>query len=292
MHLNHEAAHSPAAWWRASFTMNVTVAFGGAAIGVMEYVRDDRAVARAWLVGAAICGVAALLVAPLRRRRDLRVFVPAWFVSLGVMLGASWLTNDYLSAHAPTRELYAARTTALVVGLVAPPHVAVGIGSLLSFAVLAVAQYRHWSPEVQAQVGPLVPWQTLVFVAAGLCVYFFRVRAQRLEYRAARAEARAAALSHYARIVVAARDLIGTPMQTIDVGLAVLHARASGEARVLGRMDAALARLRHVSTLLNRHMAPARWEEGDDALDAEALLERSGDDLLDEPRPPPPAPPH
>jgi hypothetical protein len=86
------------------------------------------------------------------------------------------------------------------------------------------------------------PWFSLFFGACAAMLLFTRERRRRLEQRLATAEARAQMLARVSRILLALRDRANTPLQTLEVALAMLEQGHDSPA-TLPMMRRALERL-------------------------------------------------
>ncbi|HEY0253541.1 MAG TPA: hypothetical protein VGC41_18535 [Kofleriaceae bacterium] len=122
------------------------------------------------------------------------------------------------------------------------------------------------------------PWMTLLFsTLAGLMLYT-RNRRRQLEQRVAAAEERARMLADVARMLLSLRDRANTPLQTIEIAVALL-AEDGGQPDQIAIMKRALARLASVQQTLSKSGAELAVIAGDAAM-SPGDLEQSLRELL------------
>ena len=75
-------------------------------------------------------------------------------------------------------------------------------------------------------------------------------------------------------MLLAVRDFSNTPLQTLYLTTALLRYRHRNDSELLERMDRSLARLRELNDIMSRYETQVGWKDGDESLDAAAVLQR------------------
>jgi hypothetical protein len=175
------------------------------------------------------------------------------------------------------------RLVMLAIGVLAPMGLWVGGGLIIALALEAVVLWYALDlgtllPDVQWE-----PWVTLVYGGVAFGMLAWRVRNYRIELKLRQARAEAEALERMARLFLALRDAANTPLQTLELSLALLRRRGGqGSEPLMASMERALARLR----ALTQRMASADplvvWRQGEESFDAEDVLRHLEEALLRE----------
>jgi hypothetical protein len=225
-------------------------------------------------VAAAMLSAASVVLLVVMRERPRKWLGSAVFVvDIAVVLAAlSW--SDGVLAHADPHwvPFDAHKLGALAVALLAPPTVWVGLVAIAGFTVAPLLELHAWEPEVRARM-PAAPWATLAYGVFACGLYAVQIRRYALMRRAARAEAEAAALERFARMVLALRDLANTPLQTVELTTALLRRRGEPDPRLLDRILRACDRLVATSRVLDRYaIDPSRWRRSEEAFDPAQVL--------------------
>jgi hypothetical protein len=174
------------------------------------------------------------------------------------------------------------RLVFLVVGVLGPIRPWLGGGLLLAFALQVVVLWYGLELDERLADMPWEPWVTLVYGGVSLAILGYRVRSHQVEARLRQARAEAEALERLARLFLAVRDATNTPLQTLELSLAVLRRRSQGQEAVLASMERALLRLRALVQRLSRADPLLVWREGDESFDADTILRRLEEDLARE----------
>lgn len=238
----------------------------------------------------------------------LRALHALWaLVLLGVLLArrerlrADWIAACFAGAVLPFLPLFALaehamagsgliwvpmtghRLVMLVMGVLAPTGLWLGGGLIVSFALEAVVLWYALGlghhPGVRS---PWEPWVTLIYGGVALALLAYRVRTFHIELKLREARAEAEALERLARLFLAVRDATNTPLQTLELGLALLRKRGPELASSLAPMERSMERLRSLAQRLSIADPLVVWREGDESFDAEAMLRHLEEDLARE----------
>jgi hypothetical protein len=200
-------------------------------------------------------------------------FLPIFAVAEHAMTGAGlvWVP---MTGH---------RLVMLALGVLAPTGLWLGGGLIAAFALEAVVLWYALGlghhPGVRS---PWEPWVTLIYGGVALAMLAYRVRTFTIELELRQARAEAEALERLARLFLAVRDATNTPLQTLELGLALLRKRGPELASSLAPMERAVERLRLLAQRLGIADPLVVWREGDESFDAEEMLQRLEADLARE----------
>ncbi|WP_235217110.1 hypothetical protein [Archangium violaceum] len=175
------------------------------------------------------------------------------------------------------------RLVMLAMGVLAPTGLWLGGGLIASFAleaaVLWFALGLGGHPGVRS---PWEPWVTLVYGGVALAILAYRVRSQNIELKLREVRAEAEALERLARLFIAVRDATNTPLQTLELSIALLRQRSPGSEPTIAAMERAVHRIRSLTQRLGSMDPLLVWREGDESFDADAMLRHLEEDLARE----------
>lgn len=186
----------------------------------------------------------ALLVA--RRRKPNAALITATFVinALATLI-TLYVTNPYYAMAASSWVPFQGNKLACLLVALLSPSFAIGFLAMLMFGGAGALQHHGFSPELQAKVGLTEPWMTWAFVMAGIVALVFRFGKMNLERTLLKAEAEAAAATRIAHMLLGIRDLMNTPLQSLEIATELLEDR--GDDKVLERIRRAVKSLREVN---------------------------------------------
>lgn len=120
-------------------------------------------------------------------------------------------------------------------------------------------------PMPSSSYGPFITLGTLSIVSAGwlfALVEYLRERIERAEM---------ASLKNMARAFIQLRDLMNTPLQVIELAMALLPPELREREMPLDRIDRALSQLRTINVALTRYEKDVDWEQEDDFIDIASI---------------------
>jgi hypothetical protein len=160
---------------------------------------------------------------------------------------------------------------ALVVALLAP-EAWVGVISIAAYVVAPLIQLATFSPAIRAKLAVGEPWATIGFGAFALALLVYHLHRLELERRMTAAYADAVAKERLARALLAVRDLSNTPLQTIELSLALLRAVGPKDERAhasaFDRVERALRSLRDLNRLLSERVDQVNWNPDHESFDS------------------------
>lgn len=261
---------------RAATTLSVVVSLGCTIAAAALLTRDDaylRRVGWGWLTNAALAAVAFAL---LRARRRWSA-AQAQIVSLALVVTTlvAQVHADWMSALSQARfgAFEGFKAVALAVATLAPFRPALCYGVVGACAITPVAVYAVMPAPMRANLPVEAPWTVLVYpmLAAGILMY--RVRALRTEREVIRAHARREHLERFAKVSLAYRDLVNSPLQTIELLCGVLRRQHPESQEILDHLRKSASRLTAMGDMLSRTEHQIVWTSKEEAFDAAQVIE-------------------
>jgi hypothetical protein len=229
-----------------------------------------HSIAHVWATWLAL-GLSAATFALIRsRRRTPPVWLgcAAFLLVVLAALNACWLAGEdlrYLGYTDAGPDLF--RLGALSAALVSPPVFSVAIAAVLGFFGGAVAWILVFPQWYVADV-----YMLILYALFTVLLLAFRQRSFSEQRAAMRARIEAEALRRLAVERLAVRDLMNTPLQTLDFLTTLLRAQSPEGAALLDRMERSVARLRECSRALGSRQEALDWNRGEESFDALDVL--------------------
>ncbi|MEQ1876413.1 MAG: hypothetical protein ABL958_07190 [Bdellovibrionia bacterium] len=191
--------------------------------------------------------------------------LPLWSVSVLFMLNTFAVATTFfiLSTHWPIHDpnwipFQPNKLGCLVVGLLAPSLYA-GVLGLLLHAGGGTLLFLTFSPQIRAILPASEPFTLWVFAMSGFCVLIFRMRSSWLQQAYTHAQAEVVVAHRLARSFFQLRELMNSPMQTLDFSIGLLKEKSSDNEPIANRMSQALNRLRAINEVLDAHERKINW---------------------------------
>jgi hypothetical protein len=144
----------------------------------------------------------------------------------------------------------------LLLGIaVAAPSWRIGSIAIVVFTAHAFALWQVLSGAGPSPALDREPWFTLLFGVIAMMLLYARERRRRLEQRLTAAEARARLLAQVSRLLFSLRDRANTPLQTIEIAIALLE-RGYDTPATVEMLRRALERLIAIQRALAATQAP------------------------------------
>lgn len=272
--------------WRGAVVGTVLVALTELAYVFIDY-RVFHGTALPLLRALHVLWTLLLLGVLLARRQRLRAgLLEACFAGTVLPFLPIFALAEHAMAHSGLVwvPMHGHQLVMLALGVLAPIGLWLGGGLIAAFALEAVVLWftLGLGGEHSGVHAPWEPWVTLVYGAVALTMLAYRVRSYAIELRLREARAETEALERLARLFLVVRDATNTPLQTLELGLALLRKRAPEHASTLTAMERAVERLRALSQRLGIADPLLVWREGDESFDAESMLQRLEADLVRE----------
>lgn len=271
--------------WRGAFFGNLLVALTELAYAFIDYQVFNGPVLPAMRVLHVLWVLLVLGVLFARRRRPTPELINACFAG-GVL---PFLPIFAMAEYAMTGTgliwvpMTGHRLVMLAIGVLAPTSLWLGGGLIASFALEAVVLWYALGLGVHPGVrSPWEPWVTLIYGGVALAMLAYRVRSHHIELKLREVRAEAEALERLARLFLAVRDATNTPLQTLELSIALLRKRSPESEPTTAAMERAVQRLRSLAQRLGSVDPLLVWREGDESFDADAMLRHLEEDLARE----------
>ena len=245
------------------------------AVNALSLILDprDRAYLPLFAVDVAH-GALALAIAAIASRAR-RSWSPAVTDLLFVTLSAPfliglWLPQSYDLAQGTLHDPLLAHRFLLLGLAISAPSWRSGVITIVLFTVHAVALWAMLTGATSIPALEREPWLTAFYALIAGMLLYTRERRRGLEQKLAASEARTRTLSQVSRVLLALRDRANTPLQTLEVAIAMLEADERRDEALLTLMRRALARLVEIQQTLA--VDEVRGVELDVPLDLEAAL--------------------
>ena len=161
---------------------------------------------------------------------------------------------------------------ALAIAILAPPVAWVGIVAIVAMIGAAVLQFALFDPTIRASMPFGDPWSTLFFGVFAIVLLFYRRRADQTAQECVRAQAESESYQHYARNMLALRDLANSPLQIMLNVVTLLRARGPELAEHADQLERAIKRLTSLERAVRPLERSLRWRPGDESWDPKAQL--------------------
>jgi hypothetical protein len=135
------------------------------------------------------------------------------------------------------------RLGALAIALLAPPRAWLGAICIAAATVVPLVEWATWSANWRAGLPASAPWMVVAYGLFAVVIYAHQLARQALATRVAVAWVEAIALEQLARLVLTVRDLANTPLQTIELTVALIRKQKTFEPSLLARLERAAQRL-------------------------------------------------
>jgi hypothetical protein len=272
--------------WRAAFSQSLLTVI----VPVMGYL--DFPSARPEVMGSRLLAVASgivllVLLARDRRRPGLKRSLVAFSLAPLPLFIMFWFTILERAARGLPVEIFLrANVASIIYAVLAPPAVTVSLIIIGLFTAQNLILF-FVTPETPLAImtNQQQPY-TSIFV--GLCaigIALYRARRQRTEVRMIVAHEQANSVARLARSFLAVRDLANTPLQTLEVSLALLSSTYPVAQELTGRMSRSLRRMRELNQILSTQRSELGWDSMGESFDpVEILSSRTDDGVLGGPR--------
>ena len=227
-----------------------------------------------WMSSAV--GVLLVIVMMARRHHPtVRLATTALILNTAVMIWALWITAG-VYATVPERWIpfQANKLGALVAGVLAP-DLLTGMIAILAFSGMAIIRYLTFSPGQQQRLSLGEPWVIVIYALFGIAILVYRVHSITLARRMLRLRTESIATQRLARTFLALRDFTNTPLQTIQLAIALARRRCADLGPVLDRVERSVDRLNRLNQAFAIYESQLDWSDDDTSPDLTALVSRA-----------------
>lgn len=216
-----------------------------------------------WPAGLSVLiGVVSLLILFLRRERAGFPLTGAIFLANTMAVAAGFLlTNPYYAMGAHIWVPFQGSKLATLIAVLIAPSFVLGLAGVAIHSGLSALQWLTFDSELKTKVAFGEPWAVLaigIAAALTLCYRFSRVAA---ENRTAAAQAEAEAMGKLAVTLLSLRDLMNTPLQTLEFGIGVLREGKIKDGALFSQMERAVDQLKTTNAMLKKYDARINEEQ-------------------------------
>lgn len=242
-------------------------------------VLDLRSVGLGWAGAVRIAhivlaaSVAMILIAQ-RERTPKSAHVHVVFLILALPLLLSfWLDEEQMARSGVVwLPFIGPKLVSLAIAFLSPLSLSLTLLLISAFTITSVLEWYVVLADVPNLPSGYEPWATMITGALACAFAWSRYHERALLRDLARARAEAASFAALGRASIALRDAIGTPLQVIEIDLALMERKQSCDVVHMSRVRRALDKLRAVAETLARYESRTDWRPSLDAFDAGTLL--------------------
>jgi hypothetical protein len=264
--------------WRSAISANVLIAIV-AALGPSSGILNLPGIGRPFIVSRIVTIVLTIgaigVLIPQRNGPRLSVVLALFALPVIPVLVMDWFLAGERAAQGLPVELFVREASASAIyALAAPPRAIVSLVPIAAFSAESLLVYStaHGS---HGQLPPWQPWTSLLYgVGMGLLA-LYRAHRQRREVATTVKLEQAEALKRLLRSYLAVRDLVNTPLQTLQVSAHLLGARYPAAKDVVGTMERAVKTLGELNQILTDEASAVEWPPGTEAFDPVTVLRAS-----------------
>jgi len=188
-----------------------------------------------------------------------------------VTLTALWLVDAGYASSGRTWAPFQEYKLAMVTVAVLAPEGWVGLISITAYAAAAIVQLATFPPSVHAHLALGEPWATIAFATFAFVLLWYRLARAALELEHAITREKLVSTEHFAKVLLAVRDLANTPLQTIAFAAETAREMHPDVGPVMDHVERALDKLRVLDERLRKHDRAVTWTTGDESFDAGAV---------------------
>jgi hypothetical protein len=237
--------------WRAAFSLSALVTLFPI-FGFLDFPMAGRAVAVTRLVtlfwSLLLVG---FLVAQRRRPRVVPSLLSFGLAPMPLLL-SFWVTEEARNVRGLPIELFSRENfTSLLIAAMTPPLPAITLVAIAAFTAQNLLMYLAGPVPLIPEVTRGEPWVGLMIGAASAVLALYRAARLRRDVALVAARERSKALERLTRSFLAVRDFANTPLQTLEVAVALLGKQCPGAGELVARMARSVARLRGLNQMLD-----------------------------------------
>jgi hypothetical protein len=202
-----------------------------------------------------------------------------WFSRIAVgaiplpLLDMFWLIAHERAARGLPVELFIRENTgSIVFAAVTPPSATMTLMLIAAFTTQNLLAYWKGGAALVPATTHMQPLTSLLLGACAVGIALYRSARLRREVSLVLMQQRAIALERFTRSLLALRDLVNTPLQTLEVSLSLLGDRCPNAQDLAATMQRSVARLREMNEILSVKAAEIKWRVGDESFDPTEVL--------------------
>jgi len=225
------------------------------------------------MIVSTILGVAFLNILLVVRKKP-----PFWLLSLIYIVSAASIEFCFFS----TNPLYAlnsdswvpfqgAKLGCLISAIIAPSFLSGAIGIAI-YAGASTIQFLSFPPDLQNRIADGEPAIVLVFGLSALLMLVFRFRQEAINQKLQEAIIQGSVMRHLARKILSIRDLMNTPLQTLELATSMLKNSSQQDMDTLDTLKRSVESLKTLSANLKAYESQVDWTKAETSFDAKSVI--------------------
>ncbi len=168
------------------------------------------------------------------------------------------------------------KLSAVTLAILAPVEAWTGLVGIFGLAVLAVAQYFTFPPEALRWIPTDEPEATVAYAAFAVVVLIFRLRGRKRAREVVKANEQARMLKQSARLILAVRDLVNSPVQSLSIDAEIIRTKYPDLAPVAERIQRSVGNLNRLNALVTKQAEALAPHLGNESFNAQEVVESFG----------------
>jgi len=168
------------------------------------------------------------------------------------------------------------KLSAVTLAILAPVEAWAGLVGIVGLAVLAVSQYFTFPPQALQWIPTEEPGATVAYAAFAVVVLLFRLRGRKRAREALAAHEQAKMLRKSAQLILAVRDLVNSPVQSLSIDAELIRARHPDLAPVAERIQRSIHNLSRLNALVSKQAEALSPHLGQESFNAQEVVEGFG----------------
>jgi hypothetical protein len=207
-------------------------------------------------MASAVGALVVLILFATRRHTTTRLTSALFLLNSASVTAAFALTDPVVVQQSPLWAPFQAEKLGALVAALLAPSFFTGVITILGHVLTPLIQLQTFAPEIRQHFAQAEPWTVVAFGVVAILLLGFRFARARLEDKVVAAEAEVRATRDLAQKIMAIKDRLNSPLQTLDIGMALLRPRGAADpelADLVERLDRAVASLATTSRALAKY---------------------------------------
>ncbi len=217
-----------------------------------------------WLIWPSMIGIGVflLLIFTASKWKSEEVTATIFLLAIGYLTFVIGNNHEYYVKNLEIIQPYVGlKLMILVIAWIAPPVQIVGWTSLIGIGAFASFQYFSWDAAHRARMGMQEPMVTYIVLFCGMALYKNRLKVFSLIQTEAEYRTRSTLLTRFAGLLICAKHLSSTPIQTLEFIFANLRVRFPIPEEETSMISESLEKLRQIDEAMYLSDLPINMDE-------------------------------
>lgn len=257
--------------WKTLRTYSILMTVGSG-IAIFAWLNKYSSPSWHWPLAfsASVCFLLYILKQPSMSMARITFFYFA--IALFNFLGALVSANHILRHGHNTILFEVYKFIALVVAFLAPYPRAVGYVLIGLCCLLPPLQVLLTPNAAAPGLYVIEPWVTMAYALGALVILRHRLETRQLEISLAELKAKEKSWSDFADVIVALRDLTGTPVQSLEILVDLLKNEKITSRQAGELLEKEVYKIKEISEIFAQHQSTLIWKQGTESVDSLAVL--------------------